>query len=239
MMALLAPLVLPDLHLVLHTSGRTVGSRHPLHHSHPDTHSPHALAQSADLQLLAGTTLHVDATCSPPLLCAKVTRLLHSRVFKVLAAEFEGMEHLHSSCRVFSHASAMLFANALPLPTFTTDAVGLGKLGKLAQLVELNPQLVNPLLPPHHRAPYYQAVYDHLDAFALSLANLKVPAKVAPFEIHTFGAPVCRPPIRCSPPMPVSSVRRSRPCVTQGWCIPLPLLGLHHALLYRSRAVPS
>ena len=74
--------------------------------------------------------------------------------------------------------------------------MGLRKLGKLAQLVELNPQLVNPLLPPHHRAPCYQAIHDHLDAFALALEDLREPAQVAPFGIHTFGAPVCRPPIR-------------------------------------------
>lgn len=34
---------------------------------------------------------------------------------------------------------------------------------------------------------------------ALDVADLAVPADVAPFEIHTFGPPVSRPPIRVSP----------------------------------------
>lgn len=58
---------------------------------------------------------------------------------------------------------------------------------------------MNKQLPPSDRAPYYQAIYDHLDAFALDLQDLRQPADVAPFEIHTFGPPAHRPPIRLSP----------------------------------------
>ena len=40
MRAVLAPLTLPDVSVVLQTSGRAVGLRHPLYHHSPDDYSP-------------------------------------------------------------------------------------------------------------------------------------------------------------------------------------------------------
>ncbi len=38
----LAQLTLPELTIVLHAAGRTIGLRHPLHHAQPDNHGPTA-----------------------------------------------------------------------------------------------------------------------------------------------------------------------------------------------------
>ena len=38
-----------------------------------------------------------------------------------------------------------------------------------------------------------------MDIFGLTLADLQKPANTPPFEIHTFGPPAHKPPIRCSP----------------------------------------
>ena len=42
-------------------------------------------------------------------------------------------------------------------------------------------------------------MHDNIHAFALDLADLHTPADVPPFEIHTFGPPAARTPIRTSP----------------------------------------
>ena len=41
--SLLAPLTLPTLTFILHSSGRAIGRRHALHRTDPDTHAPTAL----------------------------------------------------------------------------------------------------------------------------------------------------------------------------------------------------
>ena len=109
------------------------------------------------------------------------------------------MEHLATPPPTLALTDAHVFANNLPLPTYDHSAEGLPKLARLAAVCAQNPQLVNPALPPATQGLYYQAVYDHIHAFATSLANLATPAHVRPFQIHTFGPPACRPPIRASP----------------------------------------
>jgi hypothetical protein len=62
-----------------------------------------------------------------------------------------------------------------------------------------NEKLVNPELDPAVQALYYQVVYDRLEIFGLDLSDLKEPARAPPFQINTFGPPVHKTPIRCSP----------------------------------------
>ena len=195
----LAQLTLPELTIILHAAGRTIGLRHPCYHNSPEDHSPIACEQGRALDFLPGSFRHVDATPNPTLVSKRVLALLDKKVFEAAAAAFDGMDHLGTPAAPLTATNAATFASALPLPTFSTDAAGLVKLEKLARIVALNPAIVNPDLPPHHRAPYYQAIHDHLDAFALDLEDLRHPATVAPFEIHTFGPPAARPPIRASP----------------------------------------
>ena len=153
--AQLAQLTLPELTIVLHTAGRTVGLRHPLYHDSPETFSPAACEQMRALDFLPGSFRHVDATPIPPAICRRVKALLDSKVFEASEAAIDGMEHLATPTHTLTPDAATTFASALPLPRFTTDAVGLAALEKLARICALNPQIVNPSLPPHHRAPYY------------------------------------------------------------------------------------
>ncbi len=195
----LAPLTLPDLTLVFHASGRAIGLRHPHFHPHPEEWSPTACEQMRSLDFLPSPTRHFDATPSPSIVCARVRKVLDTRVFDVAQTAFDGLDHLSSTPQVMTPSQATTLAAALPLPTFSTDPTGLQKLNKLARILQLNPDIVNKKLPPHHRAPYFQALHDHLAAFALDLEDLHTPADVTPFTITTFGPPVSRPPIRTSP----------------------------------------
>ncbi len=68
----LAPLTLPAFHIVLHTTGVTVGRRHPTLHTTPKQHSPHALRQMGLLAHLPSPTFHVDATAAPEVVCTRV-----------------------------------------------------------------------------------------------------------------------------------------------------------------------
>lgn len=85
---------MPDLHIVLHTSGVAVGRRHPLHRGDPEVYSPVALRQMAHLHLTPQPAFFVDATSSPAHVAKRVCTLLDSKVFKVSEAQIEGMEHL-------------------------------------------------------------------------------------------------------------------------------------------------
>lgn len=152
--------------------------------------------RSLDFQ--SGPYRHVDATASPQAIVRHVSKLLETKVFHAQTA-FDGMEHLGSDEKSMTPDEATAFAQALPLFGFSTDAEGLARLNKLARVVSLNPDVVNRELPPAARAPYYQALHDHIEAVALDVADLAQPADVAPFEINTFGPPVSRPPIRVSP----------------------------------------
>lgn len=63
----------------------------------------------------------------------------------------------------------------------------------------MNPIIVNPKLAAATAALYYQVIHDHLEAFALTLEDLREPAKVEPFSINTFGPPCSKQPIRLPP----------------------------------------
>ena len=132
--ATLSPLHLPTLTIILHSSGRAVGRRHPSFRSNPDGWAPTALLQMQYLQLHMEPCFHVDATCEPPTLALRVLRLLAHRVFHVQAAAFEGMDHLGTSPAALPLHAAHAFAAALPLPQYDAAASGLPKLQRLAHI---------------------------------------------------------------------------------------------------------
>ncbi len=79
----LSALTLPDVTISLHTSGVTVGRRHPLWHHRPEQYSPHALQQMMQLQHLHPPTFYVDASTTPAGLAKRVLAMLQSKVFRV------------------------------------------------------------------------------------------------------------------------------------------------------------
>ena len=194
----LAPLQLPTLTFVLHTSGRQVGLRHSHHRHDADVYAPVALAQMQALALHMDPCFHLDATPAVPQVVARVERLLAQRIFHVQTA-FDGLEHLSSAAHPLGPSAATTFARGLGLATWATDAVGLGRLERLARVAQLNPAIVNPALPAGVRALYWQVLHDRVGAFALDLADLREPARTAPCTITTFGPPAARPPMRLSP----------------------------------------
>ena len=78
----LAQLTLPELTIILHAAGRTIGTRHPLHHATPDAHSPLACEQARALDFIPGSTRHVDATSPPAAVCRRLLAILNSKVFE-------------------------------------------------------------------------------------------------------------------------------------------------------------
>ena len=210
--AQLAQLVLPDLTLVLHTSGVAVGRRHPHHRDDPETYSQVALRQMAALQFLPQPCLYVDASVGPVQVAQRVTLILNTKVFKsetchatphceqANQAEVEGMQHLLVPNPDHPAAECKAMADQLLLHNYTTDQAGRRRLGRLANIIAAHPDIVNQQLTPQDRAPYFQAIHDHVGAFALDMGDLATPAHTPPFEIHTFGPPCHKPPIRLSPP---------------------------------------
>ena len=201
---LLAPLALPAYHIVLHTTGVTVGRRHPTQHTSPEQYSPHALRQMGLLAHLPSPLFHVDATAAPDVVCTKVQGVLTRKIFRVQhlqaeKAEVQGMEHVSGVLQPTPGECKQL-AQQLHLTKFdTTTPQGLQRLARLATIYQQNPAIVNTELDAKTRGMYFQVIHDHVHAFALSLDDLKQPCKAQPFKINTFGAPCYRPPIRCSP----------------------------------------
>lgn len=109
------------------------------------------------------------------------------------------MDHLADAPPPIDAAAATALARQCHLTNFSTDPSGLARLARMAKVIATNPTIVNPKLPTAAQAAYYQVVHDHVEAFALSLEDLKVPANVRPFHIRTFGPPAARPPIRAAP----------------------------------------
>ena len=134
--AALAPLVLPTLTITLHSSGRAVGRRHPLHASEPDAFAPTALDQMVQLQLLPHACHHVDATVAPVALRDRVLSLLSSKVFKVLEANIDGMEHLTHTLPPLPHDTCVDLATRLKLEHYKTDEEGIRRLTRLAAILE-------------------------------------------------------------------------------------------------------
>lgn len=185
----LATLTLPHLTLVLHTSGVAVGRRHPTAHERPEEYSPVALQQMQALQHLQAPTFHVDATPKPPELAKRVKRLLGSKVFRVLTTTMEGMEHLLPGKEQLSREAAEQLARKLQLRAYQLDEAGVARLSRVAAVLKENPDIVNTQLAMSDARHYYQVIHDHVEVFALDLADLEQPADTPPFQIHTFGPP--------------------------------------------------
>ena len=109
------------------------------------------------------------------------------------------MDHLTDAPPPLSTSAGLALAAKLHVAPTPTAPADFHCLAKLAKVLEANPHLVNPELPTKDATAYYQTVYDHLGAFALTLEDLQEPARVTPFQINTFGPPASRPPIRTPP----------------------------------------
>ncbi len=154
----------------------------------------------------------MDASVGPVQVAQRVTLILNTKVFKceaahtapvceqTIRAEVEGMQHLLTPNPTHPEAECQAMADQLLLHSYTTDHEGRRRLGRLANIIAAHPDVVNQKLSPQDRAHYFQAIHDHVGAFALDMGDLTTPAHTPPFEIHTFGPPCHKPPIRLSPP---------------------------------------
>ena len=154
----------------------------------------------AALQFLPQPCLYVDATVGSAHVAQRVATILTTRVFKVESAELEGMQHLLTSNPPCSQTECTTLATQLGLTKYSTCTEGIQRLTRVANILKANPEIVNPQLAAVDKAPYYQVIHDHVGAFALDMGDLATPAHTSPFEIHTFGSPCHKPPIRLSPP---------------------------------------
>ena len=82
------------------------------------------------------------------------------------------MEHLLGGEAPLTAQQAKELAEKLQLATYSLDTEGLRRLNRLAAVLKENPKIVNPSLAPSDAALYYQALYDHVDIFGLTLADL-------------------------------------------------------------------
>ena len=62
-----------------------------------------------------------------------------------------------------------------------------------------NPKVINPQKPAEVRKLYKQLLFDHAPILAVSLNDLREPAKLEPMKIRVFGEPTKKNPIRLNP----------------------------------------
>jgi hypothetical protein len=153
--AVLAQLVLPDLTFALHTSGVSVGRRHPLHRHQPEQYSPTALAQMSALQFLPQPCIFVDATVDAVAVAQRVTTVLNTKVFRAEKAEIEGMGHLLAANPSHSREECGALAAQLHLARYDLGPEGQSRLARLANIIEANPDIVNQALQPKERGHYF------------------------------------------------------------------------------------
>ena len=70
---------------------------------------------------------------------------------------------------------------------------------RLAIALTQNPKVINPNKPPAIRKKYTQLLYDHAPILAVSLNDLREPAKLEPMKLRVFGEPTKKNPIRLNP----------------------------------------
>jgi hypothetical protein len=157
---LLTTLPLPTFHIVLHTSGVTVGRRHPTLHHTPEAFSPHALRQMGLLAHLPAPSFPIDATPEAAIVAERVQRLLGQRAFRVQAAtvekaEINGMEHV-SGVPPLSEDDCQALATRLHLTSYDVSTPqGRERLARLAVICQQNPDIVNQALDPKTRGLYF------------------------------------------------------------------------------------
>lgn len=119
--AALAPLDLPHLHIVLHTSGVAVGRRHPHFRDDAESYSPVALRQMTHLNLLPRPCFYVDASVTPPLVAKRCLAVLDQKVFRVDSATLDGLEHFTKPNPSRTVAECETFAKHVQLKDFALD----------------------------------------------------------------------------------------------------------------------
>lgn len=107
------------------------------------------------LQLHPNTHFHVDATPPPEALAKRVHALLSKRAFHVQAGNFEGMNFLDKPSPDLTEAEGNALGQALRLKSWTVDRKGLGRLRRLREVINFNPDIVNTALTPTERGLYY------------------------------------------------------------------------------------
>ena len=70
---------------------------------------------------------------------------------------------------------------------------------RLAEVINFHKEIVNTKLAKDVKGLYYQVLHDNLDAIAILLSDIVGEKDVEPFEVHTFGDPCYKAPIRLSP----------------------------------------
>ena len=115
---------------------------------------------------------------------------------------FLGMEHL---CKELSEASgiatkqqAMEFIRQHHLDAKNYPDV-LERAQRVAIALQQNAKVINPEKPPEVRRKCLQLLLDHAQVLAVSLLDLKEPAKLEPMHIKVFGEPSRKNPIRLNP----------------------------------------
>jgi hypothetical protein len=85
------------------------------------------------------------------------------------------------------------------LRQYSSTGEGLKKLHRLAEIINFHKDIVNMKLSRKVRGLYYQVLHDNLGAIAILLSDIVGEKDIDPFEVHTFGDPCYKAPIRLSP----------------------------------------
>ncbi len=95
----------------------------------------------------------MDATGNPQELETRVGQLLANKVFKVLSAGVDGMDHLTASLPPLPREACLALGNKLGLLEWSAESKeGIRRMTRLAAILEQNPKIVNPALPPKIQA---------------------------------------------------------------------------------------
>ena len=135
----------------------------------------------------------IDASPAPEAVAQRIHKKLSREFFSYNAQAcpaFQGMEHLTDELREGSGITTP--ENALQkLKEWQVEKGAHPNFVERVQRVEiafrLNPGIINPELPESNKRLYRQLLYDFAGILAVSLADLREPARVEPMHIRTFG----------------------------------------------------
>lgn len=87
--------------------------------------------------MLPHACYHVDATVTPPELVGRVKALLGSKVFRVLSADVDGMEHLTVDLPPLSREACLALGKKLGLLEWSAESKeGIRRLTRLSAILE-------------------------------------------------------------------------------------------------------
>ena len=109
------------------------------------------------------------------------------------------MNYLEKLGNKLQPLEAEALAKKLNLKQYSITGDGLNRLHRLAEVVNFHPDIVNKKLTAAEQGLYFQVLHDHLGAVAITLGDIVGEKDVEPFQVHTFGDPCYKPPIRLSP----------------------------------------